>query len=60
MNNVRPLTQVVVSFIPCSEGVEAHLLHTGWRDTPEWDEAKQWFEEAWMLAFQELQNYVNK
>lgn len=33
MNDVKPLTNVVVMFIPTSEGTEVHLLHTGWRDT---------------------------
>jgi ribulose bisphosphate carboxylase small subunit len=24
-----------------------HLLHTGWRDTAEWEEARQWFQGQW-------------
>jgi uncharacterized protein YndB with AHSA1/START domain len=58
MNEVRPLTCVVVFFIPCPEGTEVHLLHTGWRDTPEWEEARQFFDKAWAMAFSELQKYV--
>ena len=60
MNEVIPLTHVVVSFIPCEKGTEIHLIHTGWRDTPEWEEARQWFEKAWMLAFSELEKYAQK
>lgn len=60
MNNVRPLTHVAVSFIPCPEGAEVHVFHTGWRDTPEWDAARQWFEKAWAMALSELQKYVNE
>ena len=60
MNEVIPLTHVVVSFIPCEKGTEIHLIHTGWRDTPEWEEARQWFEKAWMLAFLDLEKYAQK
>ena len=60
MNEVIPLTHVVVTFIPCEEGTEIHLIHTGWRDTPEWEEARQWFDKAWMLAFSDLQEYTQE
>jgi uncharacterized protein YndB with AHSA1/START domain len=58
MNDAKPLTNVVVFFIPYSKGTEVHLLHSGWRDTTEWEEARQWFDEAWKNAFSELQNYA--
>lgn len=58
MNEVRPLTNVVISFIPYSEGTEVHLLHTGWRDTPESEEARQFFDKAWAVSLSELQKYV--
>lgn len=58
MNNVRPLTNVVVFFIPCQECTEVHLLHTGWRDTSEWEEARQWFEKAWAMTLSELQKFA--
>jgi len=58
MNKVRPLTNVVVFFIPNQEGTDVHLLHTGWRDSAEWKEARQWFDKAWTKALSELQNYV--
>ncbi len=60
MNEVRPLTQVVVSFIPCRGGTDIHLVHTGWRDTPEWEKARLWFDKAWAAAFLELQKYSGK
>ena len=59
MNNVRPLTNVVIFFIPHAEETEVHLLHTGWRDTSEWEEARQWFSKAWEMALSELQNYTS-
>ena len=55
MNNVRPLTNVVVTFIPIDGGTEIHLLHTGWRDSPEWEEARKWFDNQWDLSFANLQ-----
>ena len=58
MNEVRPLTNVVIFFIPYPEGTEVHLLHTSWRDTPEWEEARQWFDKAWAMVLSELQKYV--
>lgn len=60
MNEVRPLTHVMVFFLPQAEGTEIHLLHTGWRDTPEWEEAKQFFTMAWNMSFQSLQKYLAK
>jgi uncharacterized protein YndB with AHSA1/START domain len=58
MNNVRPLTNVTVLFIPFQGSTEIHLLHTGWRDTTEWEEARQWFDKAWGNALVELNSYV--
>jgi len=60
MNNVRPLTNVTVFFVSHSEGTEIHLLHTGWRDSAEWEEARQWFDNAWAKALSELQNYISR
>ena len=57
MNDVRPLTNVMVFYVPMPEGTEVYLLHTGWRDTVEWEEARQWFDKAWAMALSELQNY---
>jgi len=60
MNEGNPLTHVIVSFFPEKEGTEIHLIHTGWGNTREWEEARQWFDKAWAEAFSELQKYVNK
>ena len=60
MNEVRPLTNVMVFFIPSHEGTEVHLLHTGWRATPEWEEARQYFDKAWAIALSELQKHVER
>jgi hypothetical protein len=63
MNNIRPLTNVSVFFIPLSEAnveTEVHLLHTGWSGTADWEQAREWFEVAWTKAFSELEKYVNQ
>jgi uncharacterized protein YndB with AHSA1/START domain len=63
MNDSDPLTHVVVFFIPYVEEevarTEVHLIHSGWRGSPEWEEARQWFEQAWHVAFEELERQVN-
>jgi uncharacterized protein YndB with AHSA1/START domain len=60
MNTVRPLTEVTVFFLSDPEGTEIHLLHTGWRDSREWDEARRWFVKAWKMALEELHRYAGK
>ncbi len=65
MNNADPLTHVVVFFIPREKGndsissTDVHLIHTGWRNSAEWDEARSWFERAWNEAFRVLIKKVN-
>ena len=63
MNEADPLTHVVVFFYPgaddLSASTEVHLIHSGWGSSAEWEEARQWFERAWRLAFEELERQVN-
>jgi uncharacterized protein YndB with AHSA1/START domain len=58
MNECEPLTHVTVAFVPGEdEGkpcTEVHLVHTGWRGTDEWEEAREWFEKMWGACFGEL------
>jgi uncharacterized protein YndB with AHSA1/START domain len=58
MNEDRPLTNVIVFFLPRQGYTEVHLLHTGWRANPEWEEARQWFAKAWAITLMELQKHV--
>jgi uncharacterized protein YndB with AHSA1/START domain len=60
MNRGGPLTHVIVFFSPQKEDTEIHLIHTGWGSTREWEEARLWFDKAWVEAFLKLQKYVNK
>ena len=58
-NNADPLTHVVVFFIPANAGTEVYLLHSGWRGSGEWEEARQSQDRAWRIAFEELKKRVN-
>jgi uncharacterized protein YndB with AHSA1/START domain len=55
MNNVRPLTNVTVVFFPRDEQTQIRLIHSGWRDTNEWEEARHYFIKAWKGAFENLE-----
>lgn len=54
MNEADPLTNVNLSFAQKKTGVQVSLLHTGWRQSTEWEEARQYFIKAWEGAFQIL------
>ena len=49
---------VVVFFIPHGAETDVHLIHSGWRNTAEWEEARQWQATAWRGAFKELEKQV--
>jgi uncharacterized protein YndB with AHSA1/START domain len=53
-NMADPLTHVVVMFIPEGPGTHVHLIHSGWRSSSAWEEARMWQEQAWSRAFVEL------
>jgi uncharacterized protein YndB with AHSA1/START domain len=59
-NSSDPLTHVVVAFRPTQAGTAVHLVHSGWRGAPEWQEAADWQERAWTVAFEALEEMVNK
>lgn len=54
-NQADPLTHVVVCFMPIQNGTQVHLIHSGWRSSPEWIEAMHWQERAWRVAFEALE-----
>ena len=59
MNNVRPLTNVTIAFTQAEQNkTEINFLHTGWRDTDEWEEARIGFEKIWKGAFHHLKHYI--
>ena len=66
MNEIYPLTHVVVFFIPCSEEAgttyctDVHLIHSGWRNSAEWQEARLWTGKNWDNTFEKLKKYVDE
>lgn len=54
-NQADPLTHVIVFFVPIQDGTQVHLIHSGWRSSPEWIEAMQWQQRAWCVAFDALE-----
>jgi uncharacterized protein YndB with AHSA1/START domain len=63
MNTADPLTHVVVFFIPNGHGLETstevHLVHSGWGNSSEWQEARDYFRQAWSSAFQKLEKEIS-
>lgn len=59
MNTIQPLTNVTVIFTAQGAQTQLSLIHTGWRNTDEWEEARQYFVKAWKGAFSQLEKYVN-
>ncbi len=63
MNNADPLTHVTVFFIPLelenNNFSQVFLLHTGWRNTEEWEEARSYFKKAWTGALNTLQKIID-
>jgi len=58
MNTADPLTNVTVIFIPKNNKTDVVLIHTGWRNSEEWEQARQYFINAWNGAFDKLTKYV--
>ena len=58
-NSSDPFTHVVVAFSAIPGGTRVHLVHSGWRSTPEWQEASDWQLRAWTVAFKELEKKIN-
>jgi hypothetical protein len=64
ISEADPLTGVLVFFILCNGEVEpcmeVYLVHSGWRSSREWEEARQWFDRAWVNALAEREKYVRQ
>lgn len=58
-NEADPLTHVVVFFIPRGEHTRVHVVHSGWRSSDEWEEARKWQERAWAISLERLEQMVN-
>ena len=61
MNQVRPLTNVTILFCPLnSNKTKITLIHTGWRQNNDWEDARKYFINAWAGAFKNLEAFVNQ
>jgi len=58
-NFADPLTHVVISFVSTGTGTDVNVVHSGWRSSPEWQEARQWQEKAWRGALDVLAKQIN-
>jgi len=62
MNFCDPLTHVVVVFTSSSDDPKKTtllLFHSGWRDDPEWQKAREYFEKAWSGALTNLKEKLS-
>ncbi len=59
MNSADPLTTVIVNFSSLEEKTLVTLIHSGWRNQTDWEEARIYFKTAWNGAFQNLETRVN-
>ena len=62
MNFCDPLTHVVVIFAPkCDDPKKStlFLFHSGWRDDPDWQKARDYFEKAWSGALTNLKEKLS-
>jgi len=59
-NSADPLTHVAATFVPEGSGTRIHLIHSGWRSSAEWEEARSWQEKSWIRAFDRLEKIANE
>jgi len=62
MNFCDPLTHVVVVFSSSSDDpkkITLILFHSGWRDDPDWQKARDYFEKAWLGALTNLKEKLS-
>ena len=61
MNSVDPLTHVIIFFIPSSDvpiKTTIYLFHVGWRKSPEWQQARNYFDKVWRNILRELNDKI--
>jgi len=61
MNIANPLTHVIVFFTHNTNEPNKtiiHLFHTGWKKDSEWQEARNYFENAWSKALKGLKEKI--
>jgi len=56
--NDPPQTSVEVTLTPKGHGTELIIRHTGWKQSPEWMEAKEWHDKAWRGVLKNLRKHL--
>lgn len=59
-NDADPLTHVTVVLVPEGNETVVHLIHSGWRASREWEEARTWQVRAWAGALTRLRTRINE
>ena len=62
MNFSDPLTHVVVIFSPKCDDPKTttlYLFHSGWKDDPDWQKAREYFENSWTGALTNLKEKLS-
>jgi uncharacterized protein YndB with AHSA1/START domain len=61
MNHVHPLTNVSVILSPDGKKLtRVTLVHSGWRNTKEWETARAYFTTTWKTALEKLETYAEQ
>jgi uncharacterized protein YndB with AHSA1/START domain len=61
MNHVHPLTKVSVKFTPINKKqTRISLVHSGWKNTPEWEEARLFHVDKWKEYLLKLEEYASQ
>jgi uncharacterized protein YndB with AHSA1/START domain len=53
-------TEVEVRLAPADGGTQVTLVHAGWGDGPDWDEARALHEQGWGFFLDNLQSYLER
>lgn len=59
MNIAEPLTNITIIFTEKPKHTNVTLIHTGWRNSDEWEQARMYFINAWKVAFEQLEKQIN-
>ena len=56
--NTPPQTHVEITFTQEDSGTRLHIKHSGWKQSPDWQEAKEWHNKAWQEVIDDLKKHL--
>jgi hypothetical protein len=60
MNKIQPLTQVTIFFNHLeNDKTEIILIHSGWKNSEQWQKAFEWYQLAWDESLKQLHKVIN-